>query len=74
MSQTTTQDFEIAGLGIKYTLETTEQGNMVRISEEYFNKILEALNDNEQHINNVESHLIDELKKIALIRNIVMSE
>ncbi len=74
MSQITTQEYQVASLGIKYTLETSETEKWVKMSEDDFNKIIEALRESDEHANNLHNHLIDELKKIALIRNIVISE
>lgn len=74
MSEITTQELQVASLGIKYTLKETENGKMVHISEEDLNKIFDALRDSQDQIDNLQNHLIDELKKIALIRNIVVSD
>ncbi len=74
MSEITTQEFQVASLGIKYTLKDTENGKMAHISEEDLNKIFEALRESQEQIEDLQNHLIDELKKIALIRNIVISD
>lgn len=67
------QEFEIEALGIKYVLEQTDTQKQIVISEGDFEKIFDTLRDLQNQVSDLQNQLIENLKKEALIKNILNS-
>lgn len=70
-SEQNSGQFFIEAIGIGYTLERREEGEVVVIKKEDFEKIFEKMNEMQKHINELQSQLIEELKRLALIKNLL---
>ena len=67
------EEFEIPSLGINYILETSETGNMVFLKEDDFEKLFEKLREMQEQVEELQNQVIEDLKKQALIKNILNS-
>lgn len=67
------QEFEIESLGIKYTLDRTEEGNFIILTEDDFEKIFDKIRHLQTNVADLQEQMIEELKKLALIKNILNS-
>jgi hypothetical protein len=67
------QDFEIESLGIKYTLNRTDEGNFITLTEDDFEKIFDKIRHLQTNVAELQEQMIEELKKLALIKNILNS-
>lgn len=65
------EEFEISALGITYAVEKTEQGRQVIIPEEDFEKIFEKMQELQDKVTELQHQVIEELKRQALIKNIL---
>lgn len=63
--------FTIDALGIDYTLNETEDGNQIILSEQNFEKFFSHFNELQTQVEDLQNQLIESLKKQALIRNII---
>ncbi len=69
----TKEEYEIPALGVKYILEKSEQGNLVSMPEEDFEKIFEKMKELQEKVNELQNQVIEDLKRQALIKNILNS-
>jgi hypothetical protein len=67
------QLFEIESLGIHYYLTQTEEGKQIQITEADFEKLFDVIRDLQGQVADLQNQLIENLKKEALIKNILNS-
>jgi hypothetical protein len=67
------QEFEIESLGIRYALERKEEGNFISMTEDDFEKIFDKIRELQSQVATLQDQMIEDLKKIALIKNILNS-
>jgi hypothetical protein len=65
------QHFTIESLGISYEVQKTENEQKIVLSESDFEKLFSQLDQYQQQIEDLQAQLIEELKKQALIKNIL---
>lgn len=65
------QSFKIESIDVKYDLLIGESEKLIQLSEADFNKLFEHIQTLELQVEQLQEELIKELKKQALIRNIL---
>lgn len=65
------EEYEIPALGIKYLLQKEESGNLIVIREDDFEKLFDRMNALQEKVNNLQNQVIEDLKRQALIKNIL---
>jgi hypothetical protein len=65
------QIFTIESLDVQYQVKNTEEGNLIILTENNFEKLFNKLNQSQLQIEDLQAQLIEALKKQALIKNIL---
>jgi uncharacterized protein YdcH (DUF465 family) len=65
------QVYEIKSLGIQYNMEQDGELKVIKLTEHDFEKIFDKIRELQNQIGDLQNQVIEELKKQALIKNIL---